>query len=262
MSTENWGGSRPSSGRKSKFGEKTVAVRIPVSWLQEEGIDGVQKKIAGFSEYHDKLSEQFLIDYSEVLPLVINLRSQGLSMQKIANELNQAGYLTREKKPFSSVQVLRILRRACEIDSTESIAENKSVLRTETDELQQNIDRLVQENQRLHKELMSVNRNQRKAISTKLRFQVFQRDGFRCKCCGKIAGDGVELQVDHIQPVAKGGINDLQNLQTLCRECNSGKRTETVDFEEVKAVVPVVTTKPASPLKSNFKQKPITQSLF
>jgi len=109
---------------------------------------------------------------------------------------------------------------------------------------------------------VKIRRSPREPISDKLRFEVFRRDGFRCKCCGRAAKDGVELAVDHIVPVAKGGKNDLQNFQTLCRACNSGKRTETVDFEEVKAVVPVVTTKPASPLKSNFKQKPIIQSLF
>ncbi len=62
-------------------------------------------------EYHDKLSNQFLVDYSEILPIVIDLRSKGFSMQQIANELNKLGFLTREKKHFSSVQVFRILQR-------------------------------------------------------------------------------------------------------------------------------------------------------
>ena len=52
------------------------------------------------SEYHNNLSKQFLIDYSEVLPVVIDLRSRGFSMQQIANELNKSGYLTREQKAF------------------------------------------------------------------------------------------------------------------------------------------------------------------
>jgi len=182
---------------------------------------------------------------------VLDRISRGLGQRAIAEELGVSqATISRRWRTFNNPKNLNRVVSA-------PLKPNYEVA-----ELRQQVALLARENQRLHKELMSANRNQRKAISTKLRFQVFQRDGFRCKCCGKIAGDGVELQVDHIQPVAKGGTNDLQNLQTLCRECNSGKRTETVDFEEVKAVVPVVTTKPASPLKSNFKQKPITQSLF
>jgi len=182
---------------------------------------------------------------------VLDRISRGLGQRAIAEELGVSqATISRRWRTFNNPKNLNRVVSA-------PLKPNYEVA-----ELRQQVALLARENQRLHKELISANRNQRKAISTKLRFQVFQRDGFRCKCCGKIAGDGVELQVDHIQPVAKGGTNDLQNLQTLCRECNSGKRTETVDFEEVKAVVPVVTTKPASPLKSNFKQKPIIQSLF
>lgn len=73
------------------------------------------------SEYHDKLSNQFLVDYSEILPIVIDLRSKGFSMQQIANELNKLGFLTREKKHFSSVQVFRILQRVRVNDSSQMI---------------------------------------------------------------------------------------------------------------------------------------------
>ena len=42
----------------------------------------------------------------------------------------------------------------------------------------------------------------RKAISKKLRFEVFKRDSFTCQYCGKSAPD-VILHVDHILPVKK-----------------------------------------------------------
>lgn len=73
------------------------------------------------SEYHDKLSNQFLVDYSEILPIVTNLRNKGFSMQQIANELNKLGFLTREKKNFSSVQVFRILQRVRVNDPSQMI---------------------------------------------------------------------------------------------------------------------------------------------
>ena len=63
---------------------------------------------------------------------------------------------------------------------------------------------------------------ERQAISNSLRFKVLHRDGFTCRYCGKMAPD-VELQVDHIYPVSKGGTNSLDNLVAACVECNSGK---------------------------------------
>ncbi len=56
-----------------------------------------------------------------------------------------------------------------------------------------------------------------------LRWQVFERDNFRCVACGKSAHDGILLHVDHIIPRSKGGTNTIDNYQTLCNECNLGK---------------------------------------
>jgi hypothetical protein len=63
----------------------------------------------------------------------------------------------------------------------------------------------------------------RKPIKPSVRFQILKRDGYRCQLCGATANDGAKLEIDHIVPVAKGGTNDLSNLQVLCRDCNSGK---------------------------------------
>lgn len=63
---------------------------------------------------------------------------------------------------------------------------------------------------------------ERKSLSKKIRFEVFKRDSFSCQYCGNKAPD-VLLEVDHIQPVAQGGTNDLLNLITSCFDCNRGK---------------------------------------
>lgn len=62
----------------------------------------------------------------------------------------------------------------------------------------------------------------RKAISTRTRFEVFKRDRFTCQYCGRTPPK-VILEVDHIQPVAKGGCGDESNLVTACFDCNRGK---------------------------------------
>ena len=56
-----------------------------------------------------------------------------------------------------------------------------------------------------------------------VREEVFRRDGYTCQMCGASKDDGAKLELDHIIPVAQGGTNDLNNLQTLCRECNQNK---------------------------------------
>ena len=63
----------------------------------------------------------------------------------------------------------------------------------------------------------------RKALTKKIRFEVFKRDSFTCQYCGQTAPN-VILNVDHINPVANGGKNELLNLITSCFECNSGKK--------------------------------------
>lgn len=41
----------------------------------------------------------------------------------------------------------------------------------------------------------------------------------RCVRCGNHADTA-----DHIVPLAKGGTNDLRNLQPMCKSCNSAKQ--------------------------------------
>lgn len=64
---------------------------------------------------------------------------------------------------------------------------------------------------------------ERKKMSRKLRYAVLKRDGHRCVICGRGRDDGVKLHVDHILPVSKGGKTVMENLRTLCDDCNSGK---------------------------------------
>ena len=61
------------------------------------------------------------------------------------------------------------------------------------------------------------------AISKKIRFEVFKRDGFKCAYCGKNPPE-VTLEADHIDPKANGGTDDINNLITACFACNRGKK--------------------------------------
>lgn len=73
-------------------------------------------------------------------------------------------------------------------------------------------------------EWRKVARLQAGGVSVRIRFLVLQRDEFVCQLCGRGVRDGATLEVDHIHPRARGGSNTMDNLQTLCWECNRGKR--------------------------------------
>jgi hypothetical protein len=64
-----------------------------------------------------------------------------------------------------------------------------------------------------------------RTIPLNIRIKVFSRDNFRCVFCGKSPATdiGTKLHIDHIIPFSKGGKTALDNLQTLCYECNLGK---------------------------------------
>ena len=64
---------------------------------------------------------------------------------------------------------------------------------------------------------------ERQKVTDSMRYDVMRRDGFRCVLCGRSAQDGATLHVDHIIPLAKGGLSEMSNLRTLCDRCNMGK---------------------------------------
>ena len=68
----------------------------------------------------------------------------------------------------------------------------------------------------------SICRVERGKVSNKMRFSIYQRDGYRCRKC-RVSQRYAQLEVDHIIPIAKGGKSTYDNLQTLCHRCNIEK---------------------------------------
>jgi len=69
----------------------------------------------------------------------------------------------------------------------------------------------------------------RDAVPARLRFDVLQRDSFRCRYCGRLgSAPGVVLHIDHVVPLVAGGATAAHNLVTACEECNLGKATRSV----------------------------------
>lgn len=70
----------------------------------------------------------------------------------------------------------------------------------------------------------------KRAIPLGYYYKVFKRDAFKCVACGRTANDGIKLHADHKIPFSLGGLTELNNLQTLCNECNISKSNKFVDF--------------------------------
>lgn len=47
----------------------------------------------------------------------------------------------------------------------------------------------------------------------------FTRDGWSCQRCG--SGSGAGLHAHHVEPRARGGRHELENLVTLCVRCHA-----------------------------------------
>ena len=57
----------------------------------------------------------------------------------------------------------------------------------------------------------------------KIRIIILRRDNWTClKCNKKLIG--TDATVDHVQPLSRGGTSDINNLQSMCRSCNSSKK--------------------------------------
>ena len=66
----------------------------------------------------------------------------------------------------------------------------------------------------------------RRPIDNRLKYAVLQRDNSTCQRCGANIHNtpNVKLVIDHKIPVEMGGETTIDNLWTLCSDCNGGKQ--------------------------------------
>lgn len=56
--------------------------------------------------------------------------------------------------------------------------------------------------------------------------ELCEKYNHRCLACG----EKKKLTPDHIIPLARDGNNSINNIQPLCINCNSSKKTKTIDY--------------------------------
>ena len=62
----------------------------------------------------------------------------------------------------------------------------------------------------------------RRRVPAGVRRRVMERDGHECVACGATE----DLALDHKHPFSRGGKHTQENLQVLCRSCNSRKHAK------------------------------------
>lgn len=95
----------------------------------------------------------------------------------------------------------------------------------------------------------------RRSIDNKLKYAVLQRDNSTCQRCGANIQNSpdVKLVIDHKIPVEMGGETVIDNLWTLCSECNGGKQAffQDKNTEQMKEIMKMSSA--AKRLKAYFE---------
>jgi len=64
----------------------------------------------------------------------------------------------------------------------------------------------------------------RRSIPLSVRWKVLKSGKYKCDICGRTpSNSNVELHIDHIVPVSRGGGDHESNLRVLCDQCNLGR---------------------------------------
>ena len=126
-------------------------------------------------------------------------------------------------------------------DSCDKIQESLSRLRkykiVDSDDLSEQRYKLKEFRNKYTQYLESINNRERiqACIYTnkkEVKQQVFELHGEKCLCCGS----EINISLDHVIPVFHGGISHVDNLQPLCKSCNSRKGTKTTDYRKPKSL--------------------------
>ena len=96
-------------------------------------------------------------------------------------------------------------------------------------------------------------RRRRKTFSAEMKLDLHKSQGGKCMYCGRKPGIDL-MDVDHKNPMAKGGSDQKRNLQLLCRSCNTrkGATTDRQFRTKFKSIgVPQTQTPPAKTIPQN-----------
>lgn len=133
---------------------------------------------------------------------------------------NNSHYCTKNKtNGIAKTMVLHEAKRY----ETEEDAE-KQILKAPTKLRSYHVQELSEDENETFKVLDDplIKKHKRTKINTDKRKSTYKKSKGYCCLCGKFI-DYEDFTIDHIIPVAKGGTNNIDNLQCACKVCNKIK---------------------------------------
>lgn len=215
------------------YDNKRSYLRIEPAYLM---MARLKKNIDFFAEYIAKIKENRETDakYKEKIKEILNSED---SVDYSSLKISPKTFKKYEEKLFSQRIIAPVTSCVCKVTITYTSPKGKVNLSKSNlfdfDEMFacfESISRATMDN-KTYSKLVLVERGE---VSDSMRYDIMQRDNFKCVICGASAQTGARLHVDHIVPVSKGGKSIPSNLRTLCERCNVGKsdKMESVDTAE------------------------------
>jgi 5-methylcytosine-specific restriction endonuclease McrA len=63
----------------------------------------------------------------------------------------------------------------------------------------------------------------RKQLSSRKKLLIFKNADYSCEYCGIRGAKHIDLTIDHVVPLIKGGRDDESNMACVCYQCNQDK---------------------------------------
>jgi len=167
----------------------------------ERALEYHNMKHQSFEAYLNKLGKDFIdCDEDDVYEFIQELREDGVFdqlIEHIAKEVFHVLFQNRELTKIFNIMMADALQREASYEGLPKELENFFV---------------------------KPGILKRATIPKWVRRAVFYRDRGRCVLCDKDLSGQINLEnqenYDHIVPLAKHGLNDVSNIQLLCKECN------------------------------------------
>ena len=191
----------------------------------DETISQIQKLTRTVDWYGINRKNWFIVDRKEMFKTMFEKEEFDYPM--ISDEIEYPITYEKLKLTIDRITLLYpILHSYLQIAKGEKIIFKKLIQKANDwllEEVEEKVDTKRQEDNIIDLELAQLKAEVKIKVMPGIRWQVFQRDNWKCVACGRSAEDEIILHVDHITPRSKGGRDELDNYQTLCNICNIGK---------------------------------------